>query len=129
MQTYRDTFTPEPGETIRARYYDAHHAARTLARNGPQDVASIGIDRARVIYAHGTGGLVTHDWETLRAADPEACAVISLRGEMILEQLAIRSALSWKHRSPRDHRRALDYITRARRLRMLLADNGHLRLP
>lgn len=128
MSTYRDTFTAEPGAT-RARYYAAHHAARTIARDGLHDVASIGIDRARVIYAHRTGGIVTHDWETLHTTDPEACAAISLRAELIREQLAIRSALSWKHRSPHDTRRALDYITRARRLRLLLADRGHLRLP
>lgn len=128
MSTYRDTFTAEPG-TTRARYYDAHHAARFVAGAGIYDVVSIGIDRARVIYAHRAGGIVTHDWETLHTTDPEACAAISLRAEMIREQLAIRAALRWKHRSPRDNRRALDYITRARRLRLLLADNGHLRLP
>ena len=129
MQTYRDTFTTLPGETVRACYYDAHHYARTLSRNGLADVASVGIDRARVIYAHRTGGIVTHDWETLHDADPETCAALSLRAEMIREQLAIRAALSWRHRSPRDNRRALDYITRARHMRITLADRGRLRLP
>lgn len=128
MITYRDTFTTQHGETTRTRYYDAHHAARTLARDGLHDVASIGIDRARVIYAHGAGGLVTHDWETLHAADPEACAAISLRAEVIREQKAARSALTWKHRGRTDNARARRYLCRARELRLTLQTNGH-RLP
>lgn len=116
-----ETDPRDPASTTRAEYYAAHRLARTIARSPDyaENVASIGISRARVIFADCGEGIVTRNWghpDTDRDADADAIA--DLWTETIREQLAIRAALSWTHRSKRDNDRARRYLCRARRLRL-----------
>jgi hypothetical protein len=132
MATYRldlETDPRDPASTTRAEYYAAHRLARTIARSPDyaEDVASIGLSRARIIFASCGNGLVTRNWGH-PDTDPDVDAIADLWAETIREQIAARAALSWTHRSKRDNDRARRYLCRARRLRLDHEIYGH-RLP